>query len=58
MKIGDLVKLGMLDRTTGKIRFSDMYGIIMDFDDCDLYDVLCYDGETYIYSEEELELIR
>ena len=58
MQVGDLVKLGMLDRTTGKMRFSDKYGIIMDFDDCDLFDVLCDDGETYIYSFDELEVVK
>ena len=60
MKVGDLVRLGEY-REGGKegeyIAFGDNYGIIMDFDGCDLYDVLCNDGEEYVYSIEELEAV-
>ena len=59
MKVGDLVRLGEAQEG-GKegqhIVFGDDYGIIMDFDGNDLYDVLCNDGEEYVYSIEELEV--
>ena len=58
MQVGDLVRLGMRHREFGITVFSDRYGIIMDFDDCDLYDILCDDGETYVYSKEELEVVK
>ena len=58
MQIGDLVRLGEW-RAGGSegeyVVFGDDYGIITNFDGNDLYDVLCNDGEEYVYSIEELE---
>jgi len=58
MQVGDLVRLGHYKEGGPEgayIAFGDDYGIIMDFDGNDLYDVLCNDGEEYVYSIDELE---
>ena len=60
MKIGDLVRLGewRAGGTEGEyIVFTDKHGIIVDYDMADLFDVLCEDGEIYVYAYDELEVI-
>ena len=60
MQVGDLVRLGEWEEggeEGEQVVFADRYGIIMDFDGNDLYDVLCNDGEEYVYSIEELEAV-
>ena len=58
MKIGDLVRLGeYMDYEMKRIVFGDKHGIIVDHDMADLFDVLCEDGEIYVYAYDELEVV-